>query len=72
MLAVSIDTLKTDWLNFIESNQLNWLNVCDLKGWTGKTVSDYFLYATPTMFLVDDQQKIISAPLTDQDLKSIF
>ena len=36
VLAVSIDTSKTDWLNFVRNNKLNWLNVSDLKGWEGQ------------------------------------
>ena len=36
VLAVSIDTSKTDWLNFIKTNKLDWLNVSDLKGWKEK------------------------------------
>jgi thiol-disulfide isomerase/thioredoxin len=53
VLAVSIDTSKTDWINFINTNKLQWLNVSDLKGWDGKAVLDYNIYATPTMFIVD-------------------
>ena len=72
VLAVSIDTLKTDWLNFINNNKLNWLNVSDLKGWQGRPVLDYFIYATPTMFLIDNQKTIISKPTTIDELKTVF
>ncbi|MBK7631802.1 MAG: TlpA family protein disulfide reductase [Ignavibacteriales bacterium] len=72
VFAVSIDTLKTDWLSFVESNKLNWINVCDLQGWDGNTAIDYYLYATPTMFMLDGQKKIISPPVSVQELKSIF
>ena len=44
VLAISIDSSKTDWQNFIKNEGLDeWLNVCDLKGWEGKTAVDYFL-----------------------------
>ena len=72
VLAVSIDTVKSDWLNFIKTNNFNWLNVSDLKGWAGKAVLDYYIYATPTMFLIDDQKRIISMPGSIQELKNIF
>ena len=62
MLAVSIDTLRTDWLSFVKTNKLNWLNVSDLKGWEGQAVHDYFIYATPTMFLIDKSRKMIEMP----------
>jgi peroxiredoxin len=62
VIAVSIDTSRTDWLNFVNSNKLNWLNVSDLKGWHGQATKDYYIYATPTMFLVDKEKKIIIVP----------
>lgn len=73
VLAISLDTSKTDWLNFIQNNKLgNLLNVSDLKGWNGKSANDYFIYATPTMFLINSEKKIISKPLTFDELKFIF
>lgn len=59
VLAVSMDTSRTDWLNFLRENNLNWLNVSDLKGWDGKAAEEYFIYATPTMFLVDRNMKLL-------------
>jgi thiol-disulfide isomerase/thioredoxin len=62
VVAVSIDTSKTDWLSFVKNNNLNWLNVSDLKGWEGQAVQDYSIYATPTMFLIDKNRKMIEMP----------
>jgi peroxiredoxin len=72
VLAVSIDTAKTDWQNFVINNNLNWINVCDLKGWNGKAALDYYIYATPTMFLVDKNKKIIAKPTSIEDVKTFF
>ena len=72
VLAISIDTSKTDWLNFIKNKNLNhWINASDLKGWEGKTAVDYFIYATPTMFLVDENKKLIEMPKNVEELKNI-
>jgi peroxiredoxin len=62
VITISIDTLRTDWLKFIRTNNLNWMNVSDLKGWVGQATKDYYIYATPTMFLVDNERKVISMP----------
>ncbi len=73
VLAISIDTSKSDWLNFIKNNNLNnWINTCDLKGWECKAAIDYFIYATPTMFLVDKKKKLIGMPKTVEELKKII
>ncbi len=70
--AVSIDTVKSEWQSFVNNNNLTWINVCDLNGWDGKAALDYYLYATPTMFLIDKNKKIISKPAAIEELKSIF
>lgn len=68
VFAISIDTVRIDWINFIKNNNMHWINVSDLKGWEGKAAKDYFIYATPTMFLVDKDNKIIAKPLTIENL----
>ena len=72
VFAVSIDTTKSDWMNFIETNNLNWINVSDIRGWDGQAAKDYYIYATPTMILIDTEQKIIAKPSDINDLKEWF
>jgi thiol-disulfide isomerase/thioredoxin len=72
VIAVSIDTSKTDWLKFITEHKLQWLNVTDLKGWDGKAVLDYNIYATPTMFLVDKGNKLIKTIKGIEELKNFL
>ncbi len=71
VIAVSIDTVRTDWLNFVRTNNLNWINVSDLEGWNGKAVADYYIYATPSMFLVDMKLKIIGLPVNTEEFESL-
>ncbi len=70
VLAVSLDSKNDDLQNFIYTNCPSLINVSDLKGWEGKAATDYFIYATPTMFLVDKDKKIISKPMTFDELKN--
>ena len=70
VLAVSIDTVRTDWLNFVRTNNLNWINVSDLKGWDGQAAQDYYIYATPTMFLIDKDRKVIMMPKNSEEIKN--
>ncbi len=69
ILAISLDTNRFEWINFIKDNNLNWLNVSDLKGWDSEAAESYFIYATPTMFLLDKDKKIIAKPLTFKELQ---
>lgn len=69
ILAISLDEKKDDWLNFVKGNCSSFINVSDLKGWDGKASNDYFIYATPTMFLLNSSKKIIAKPLTYEDVQ---
>ena len=71
VFAVSIDTSKEDWLSFVETNNMNWINVSDLKGWDSIAATDYFIYATPTMFLINNDNEIIGIPKTYEELKKM-
>ena len=72
VLAISIDTSRTDWLNFIRDENLNWLNASDIKGWNGQVASDYYLYATPTILLLNKEKKILLFSPTLNELKDWF
>jgi len=72
IIAISLDANKNDWLNFIKTNKLDWLNLNDPKGWNGAAATSYSLYATPTMFLVDKDKKILGKPLTIEELQKMF
>ncbi len=69
VIAISIDTNKTDWMNFITRNKFKWINACDLKGWSSPAANEYYLYATPSMFVIDNQRKIIAKPYLIEDIK---
>ncbi|MEI6455663.1 MAG: redoxin domain-containing protein [bacterium] len=64
VLAVSVDTSRTAWTDFIRKEKLNWPNVSDLQGFAGKAADDYNIYATPTMFLLDKEKVILSKPIS--------
>jgi len=70
VLAISIDTSRTDWLNFVNQKKLDWFNVSDLKGWEGQAALDYYIYATPTMFLVDKNMQLIGLPKTVEEFRA--
>lgn len=72
VVAISLDTIKSDWQNFVNDNNLNWINVCDLKGWDGKTAIEYHIYATPTTFLVDKNRNLQKIITDFEDLKTYF
>jgi len=71
VVAVSIDTNKTSYDQVVQEGKFNWINQCDLKGWNG-IAGDYFVYETPTLFLLDREKKIIAKPLSLDELNSML
>ncbi len=70
VLAVSLDGNKDEWIAALHQGGYTWLNGSDLKGWDSQAAVDYNVYATPTMFLLDKNQKIVAKPITFQELKN--
>lgn len=71
ILAISLDSKKEDWKSFVKANCQSLVNISDLQGWDGKAANDYFIYATPTMFLVDKNRKIIGKPMTFNEVEKM-
>jgi len=68
VITISLDTVRSEWEEVIREGAYTWINCSDLKGWNGKTEQDYNIYATPTMFLLDRQRKILAKPVAFREL----
>lgn len=69
VLSISLDTARTEYQNYITKHNINWITHCEFKGWTGKIVTDFNIYATPTMFLLDRNKMILAKPISLSGLK---
>ncbi|MCK5765025.1 MAG: redoxin domain-containing protein [Bacteroidales bacterium] len=69
ILAISIDTSATDYMQALAVQQTAWINYAELNGWDSKAVVDYSIYATPTMFILDRNRKILGRPVSVSDLR---
>jgi peroxiredoxin len=72
ILAVSLDTDKQSWLDFIKTGKYGWINVCDLKGFNSPAADAYNIYATPTMFLLDRNKTILAKPISYRELEQVL
>jgi thiol-disulfide isomerase/thioredoxin len=75
VVSISIDHEKDEYQSYLEKNNLNdpslrpfWTNLCDYKAWEGQAATDYYLYATPTMILLNADKQIIGKPANVQEL----
>jgi hypothetical protein len=46
-----------------------WTNVAELKGWDGKIIQEYYVYATPTFLLLDQNLRVKAKPTGLAELK---
>lgn len=69
VLGVSLDRTKDDWLKAIETDELTWNHVSDLKYWECEPAKLYGVSAIPTNFLIDREGKIIGKNLRGDDLR---
>jgi thiol-disulfide isomerase/thioredoxin len=70
LLAISIDTSASDYNQALALHATRWINYTDLGGWDSKPAVDYSIYATPTMFLIDKERRILARPVTPSDLRN--
>jgi thiol-disulfide isomerase/thioredoxin len=68
-IGVSVDQDENVWRTALKKNGLPWINVAELKGWDGKIIQDYYVYATPTFLLLDAGLRIIAKPTGMAELK---
>jgi len=72
IMAISLDIKKSDWINFLGNHPNDWINVSDLQGWESQVVTDYSIYATPALFLLDKSKKVIARPNCLEDILKIM
>lgn len=62
-LEVVYISLETVQKTFAENTKnYPFISYCDFKKWDSQVVQDYYVFATPTMFLLDTNQKILLRP----------
>jgi len=60
VVFVSLDENYETYNNF--AKDLPFISTCDFKKWEGQIVKDYYVFGTPTLFLLDEQRKILLRP----------
>jgi thiol-disulfide isomerase/thioredoxin len=60
VVFVSLDENEENFNNF--ANDFPFISICDYKKWGSQPVKDYHVFATPTIYLLDDNLEIILRP----------
>jgi peroxiredoxin len=72
IIGVSLDRAesKSNWIDAIKSDGLNWTQVSDLKFWNNEVAVLYSIRSIPANFLIDPNGKIIGKDLRGNDLEN--
>jgi thiol-disulfide isomerase/thioredoxin len=68
-IGVSVDQDEKTWRTALDKDELSWANIAELKGWDGKIIQDYYVYATPTFLLIDQNMRVKAKPTGLAELK---
>jgi peroxiredoxin len=60
VVLISLDENEDDFKKFTEP--LSFISLCDYKKWNGKTVEEYYVFGTPTMYLLNSKREIVLRP----------
>ncbi len=68
VVFVSLDEDKEAYKSFIKN--FPFISTCDYKKWDSKIVKDYYVFGTPTMYLLDNKREIILRPNSVKQMDS--
>lgn len=69
ILAVSIDEDRENWVKFSEEHKPEWINTYIEGGFSSEAATNFNLFATPSMFLLNSDNTIIDKPITPEELE---
>ena len=68
IISVSLDGDKNTWLKAIAADNINWINISDLKGQQNEIAIQYGVQSVPANFLIDPKGIIIDKNITIEEL----
>jgi hypothetical protein len=60
VILISLDDNLDEFADF--TGRLPFLSYCDMQKWDSKPAKDYYVFGTPTMFLLDNKRTILLRP----------
>ncbi len=72
VMAVSLDSVESDWNRAVMEDNLNWHNVSDLKGWDNAIAKKLNIQTVPYTLLLDREGIIIGKDLRAEELDNIL
>lgn len=72
-IGVSFDKDATTWKNYLDKEQLPWLQLCNFKEWKKNPVAKaYNLQWIPTFYVIDPEGNIAGSAITADELNNVL
>ena len=71
ILGVSLDGKEDDWLKAMDIEKLQWANVIDTAGFSGKLANKYGISALPYNVLIDENGNVIANDISLEQLRKV-
>lgn len=68
ILGVSLDKDRDRWKQFIQSENLDWKHISDLRGWDSEPAAVYGVDAIPTTLLIDREGNIVGRDMDELEM----
>ena len=72
IVSISLDTNRSAWVNAVKTEQLEWLQLSDLKGWASPASTLYGVKLIPHNILLDATGTIIGKNLRFEEIEAIL
>ncbi len=69
VIAVSVDDSEKQLKDKIKETGYNWTFIGELMGWEGPVINEYGVAATPTIFILNKDKKIVAKPLSKAEIE---
>ncbi len=60
VVFIALDNDESEYLDFVKT--FSFISYCDFKEWETAAAKDYYVFSTPTLFLLDSDNKIVLRP----------
>src|SRR5690554_69998 len=70
IIGVSLDREHEKWVQAIADDQLDWVQISNLKFWDDPIAKDYFVESIPATFILDENGTIVAKDLRGAELKN--
>lgn len=72
VISFIISKDRNSMLEIIDKEKLNWTHLSDGAGWTGPITESYMVYGTPTFFILDENNHILSKPSGIVEMEAVL